>query len=77
MSVAFGARLCCERVCGSENSDFGGGGDAVGFEGGGGALGLEIVYLVVILVCGMGVGRRILGDGGEGRTYGGRSCGYE
>ena len=54
MSSAFGARLCGDGVCASGESTLDGGeGTAADSEGEGGGLGREMVYLIVILVCGM------------------------
>ena len=62
VSKAFGAWLCCEVVCGSEDSALNGGEEADDSKGEGRGLGLDIVYLVVILVCGIGAGQRNLMD---------------
>lgn len=72
--VAFGACLCCDGACGSEGSGVDREEVAVDFNGTGGALGLQTVYLVVILVCGMGAGQRTMTDkGGVRRTVVGRA----
>ena len=74
VSKAFGVWLCCEAPCGSEDSVLGGGEGAVDSKEERRGLGLEIVYLVVILVCTIGLGQTILMENGdEGRTVVGRA----
>ena len=76
VSKAFGVRFCCGGACDSEDSKFGGE-DVVDSRGEGRGLGLEMVYLVVILVYRMGVGQGMVVENGMGRTYGGGSRGNE
>ena len=61
----------------SEASGLDGSEVGVGLKDAGGGLGLETVYLVVILACRMGSGQKTMVQQGEKRTYGGRSRRYK